>query len=102
MAAGFRENGDVLCASYQNKTGHQRRPGIWNPLELFIGQDGYENRRKLFDHIVGLKAFEKHLVAGAIDMDTFSLDLHVSYDGGKFVKARIPPDLRFLVRMKVC
>lgn len=90
----------ILCSSYQNKTGHQHRSYPGDPLELVIGQDWYENKRTLFDHIIGFEVFGDYLMVAALASDTYALDLQISRAGQEFVPAKLPPGIR--LRTRVC
>jgi hypothetical protein len=63
----------ILCESYQKKTGNQRFFQADTPLELISGSDFYRKRTKLFDHIVGFAKFSEFLIVAEVSADARSV-----------------------------
>jgi hypothetical protein len=94
--------GGIICASYRDKSGPQYQYGSYpgNPLELIIGENWYENKKILFDQIIGFDIFGDYLVVAALAPNTYALDLQISLAGNDFVPAKLPPGIQ--LRRRVC
>lgn len=57
----------IMCESYRDKKGSQLFFGGNNPLELWIGGKFYQDRKKLFDNVVGHAKFSKYLLVGEVN-----------------------------------
>ena len=102
----------IICESYKNKQGNQRSFGLENPLELISGTKFYEEKTKLFDHVVGFAKFSEYLIVAEVSYgfggrdrrktdcilqfqaQRQSLDIQVSLDGRKFASGEFPPTMR--------
>lgn len=56
----------ILCESYKVKEGSQKYFGLDNPLQLIGGTDFYNQRTKLFDHVVGFAKFSEYLIVAEV------------------------------------
>ena len=56
----------IICESYKSKQGNQRSFGLENPLELISGTDFYQQKTKLFDHVVGFAKFSEYLIVAEV------------------------------------
>ncbi|KAM5541455.1 hypothetical protein V8D89_005009 [Ganoderma adspersum] len=84
----------IICESYKSKQGNQRSFGLENPLELISGTDFYQQKTKLFDHVVGFAKFSEYLIVAEFQARRQSLDIQVSLDGHKFASGEFPPTMR--------
>ncbi|KAH9941948.1 Oligoxyloglucan reducing end-specific cellobiohydrolase [Amylocystis lapponica] len=84
----------IICESYKNKEGSQRFFQMDNPLELIGGQDFFNKKTKLFDHVVGFAKFAEYLIVAEYQAQRQSLDLQVSLDGRSFASGLFPPNMR--------
>jgi len=57
---------EILCESHRDKKGPQRLFTSDNPLELVVGGNFYQRKKKLFDQVVGFAKFSEFLVVAAV------------------------------------
>jgi hypothetical protein len=57
---------EILCESHRDKNGSQRLFTSGNPLELVVGGNFYQRKKKLFDQVVGFAKFSEFLVVAAV------------------------------------
>ncbi|KAF7351228.1 Sortilin [Mycena sanguinolenta] len=88
---------EIMCESYQVKSGSQRLFQGDNPLALVEGSSYFTKKKKLFDQVVGFAKFFGILgrcrALGKMDPQRRGLDLQVSLDGVKFAPAMFPPNM---------
>ena len=63
---------EIMCESFREKSGHQRFMSGSNPLELVIGSNFYQNKKKLFDSVVGFAKFSEYLIVAEVCVWSFS------------------------------
>ncbi|KAF8600483.1 signal sequence binding protein [Ceratobasidium sp. AG-I] len=83
----------ILCESYRDKKGNQKRFNGDNPLEFVEGSGYFKNKRKMFDNVVGFAKFSEYLLVAEVKPNTASLDLQVSLDGRRFAMGQFPPGM---------
>jgi len=64
---------EILCESHRDKAGSQRTFTTDNPLELVVGDNFYQRKRKMFDQVVGFAKFSEFLVVAAVGVLLFLL-----------------------------
>ncbi|KAJ3513798.1 hypothetical protein NLJ89_g2750 [Agrocybe chaxingu] len=84
---------EIICESYRDKIGNQRYFTVKNPLELVVGSNFYDTKRKLFDSVVGFAKFSEFLVVAEMIPEKKSLELEVSLDGQHFATGQFPPSM---------
>jgi len=63
---------EIMCESFREKSGHQRFMSGSNPLELVVGSNFYQNKKKLFDSVVGFAKFSEYLIVAEVCVWSFS------------------------------
>ena len=71
---------EILCESYRDKVGSQRVFMRENPLELVVGANFYQRKRKMFDEVVGFAKFSEFLVVVAVGFPFFRCCLDCDCD----------------------
>ncbi|KAF8579723.1 Oligoxyloglucan reducing end-specific cellobiohydrolase [Ramaria rubella] len=85
----------VICESYRDKKGSQYLfTQSSNPVELWVGSHFYQDKRKLFDNVVGFTKFSEYLIVAELQTDRHALNLQVSLDGRTFASGLFPPSMR--------
>ncbi|KAF7309568.1 Sortilin [Mycena indigotica] len=84
---------EILCESYNKKSGSQRFFQSDNPLGLVAGSNYFRNKKKLFDQVVGFAKFSEFLVVAELLPKKKSLDLQISLDGVRFATGMFPPSM---------
>jgi Sortilin, neurotensin receptor 3, len=59
---------EILCESLKVKTGSQRIFMDNNPLELVVGENFFQRKKKMFDEVVGFAKFSEYLVVAAVSL----------------------------------
>ena len=59
---------EIICESYKEKSGNQRYFSGSNRLELVVGSNYYQNKRKMFDAVVGFAKFSEYLVVAEVSI----------------------------------
>ncbi|KAF9035551.1 signal sequence binding protein [Panaeolus papilionaceus] len=86
---------EIICESYVEKKGNQASFGMRRvPMELIVGGNFYQNRRKLFDSIAGFAKFSEYLVVAEVLPHKDTMELQVSLDGQNFATGKFPPSLK--------
>jgi hypothetical protein len=57
---------EILCESHRDKKGSQRNFLSENPLELVVGGNFFQKKKKMFDEVVGFAKFSEFLVVAAV------------------------------------
>lgn len=57
---------EIICESYLNKVGDQRRFQGDNPMQLVAGSNFYSRKRTLFEQVVGFAKFSEFLVVAEV------------------------------------
>ncbi|KAI9613309.1 hypothetical protein H4Q26_009909 [Puccinia striiformis f. sp. tritici PST-130] len=83
----------IFCQAYQHKRGSQKSMSD-NPLQLIQGRNFFDEKKKLFDSIVGFATFEEFMVVAQIAPNGEHLNLYASMDGSHFALAQFPPNLK--------
>ncbi|EFP90660.1 vacuolar protein sorting/targeting protein PEP1 [Puccinia graminis f. sp. tritici] len=83
----------IFCQAYQHKRGSQKAMDD-NPLQLIEGRKFYDEKKRLFDSIVGFATFEEFMVVAQIAPNGEHLNLYASMDGSHFALAQFPPNLK--------
>lgn len=89
-AALFVDPTEIICESYRDKQGSQKKLQQDNPLELVEGQNYYQKKKKLFDNVVGFAKFSEYLIVAEVRLCLFcasrsNADLFVLVSGEKGV-----------------
>ncbi|KAK7024339.1 vacuolar protein sorting/targeting protein PEP1 [Paramarasmius palmivorus] len=84
---------EIICESWATKIGRQPdRPGIG--LELVEGKRYYQEKRRLFESVVGFAKFSQYLVVAELNSAGTGLELQVSLDGLNFASGVFPQGFR--------
>lgn len=84
----------IMCESYAEKKGNQRKFDASNPLQLILGSNYYKHKRKIFDAVEGWAVFDEFLVAASYNRPTDTITLMISMDGYRFAPAQFPPNTK--------
>jgi hypothetical protein len=84
---------EIICESYREKSGNQRLFTSSNMLELVVGGNFFQYKKKLFNAVVGFAKFSEYLVVAELLPERRSLDLQVSLDGVHFATGKFPPTM---------
>lgn len=101
---------EIICESYKDKSGNQKFFSGNNKLELVVGSNYYQNRRTMFDTVVGFAKFSEYLVVAEVSFPSSilrffqhlylqllpekrTLALQVSLDGVHFATGQFPPSM---------
>jgi len=57
---------EILCESYKEKSGNQRFFSGSNALELVVGSNYYQKKKKIFDAVVGFTKFSEYLIVAEV------------------------------------
>lgn len=57
---------EILCESYRDKKGSQLMFQDDNPMELVVGNNFFDRKRKVFDRVVGFAKFSEFLVVASV------------------------------------
>jgi len=63
---------EIICESYREKSGNQRFFTGSNMLELVVGSNFFQNKKKLFNAVVGFAKFSEYLVVAEVFALSFS------------------------------
>lgn len=64
---------EIICESYRDKQGSQRDFGPSNSLQLVVGGQFYERKKKIFDSVVGFAKFSEYLIVAEVRRRIFRL-----------------------------
>lgn len=57
---------EILCESYRDKMGDQRKFGMRNPLQLVGGTEYFSKKTKFFDNVVAFTKFSEYLIVAEV------------------------------------
>lgn len=57
---------EIICESHKEKSGNQRFFSGSNMLELVVGSNYYQKKKKIFDAVVGFAKFSEYLIVAEV------------------------------------